>query len=144
MKEFYKNLKFSWYYTKEEKWRVILLVILNIVNIILSVVAPILSAKVIIALTSDNYRQIILIAIAILSIELVAEIFNHFIRVIALKIQKCAKYKIQMDVGANILKVENRCLDEKGSGLFIQRITNDAGRISEAFDYILPFFEKAL
>ena len=137
MKDFYKNLKFSWYYTKEEKWRVILLVILNVINIILSVVAPILSAKIIIALTSDNYRQIILIAIAILSIELVAETINHFIRVIALKIQKRAKYKIQMDVGANILKVENSCLDEKGSGLFIQRITNDAGRISEAFDYIL-------
>ncbi len=137
MKDFYKNLKFSWYYTKEEKLKVILLVIFNVINIVISVIAPILSAWAIIALTSDNYKQIILIAILILGIEVLGELFNYLTRVLALRIQKKAKYRLQMDVGANILKLENSCLDEKGSGVFIQRLTNDTGRISEAFDYIL-------
>lgn len=137
MKDFYKNLKFSWYYTKEEKLKVILLVIFNVINIVISVIAPILSAWAIIALTSDNYKQIILIAILILGIEVLGELFNYLTRVLALRIQKKAKYRLQMDVGANILRLENSCLDEKGSGLFIQRLANDTSRISEAFDYIL-------
>lgn len=41
--------------------------------------------------------------------------------------------KIETTLGATILKIENQNLDEKGSGLFIQRLTNDASKIADIF-----------
>ena len=137
MREFFENLKRSWFYTKEQKFKIVLLVILNAISILFSVIGPILSAKIILALTTNDYKRIILVSLAILVIDVFSEVVNHVVRVISLKIQKNAKYKIQMDLGASVLKLENDCLDKKGSGLFIQRLTNDTSRISEAFDYIL-------
>jgi ABC-type multidrug transport system fused ATPase/permease subunit len=51
---------------------------------------------------------------------------------------ECHK-RIELDLGKEILKVENKCLDKNGSGMFIQRITSDVNRISEVFSNILMF-----
>ena len=41
---------------------------------------------------------------------------------------ECHK-RIELDLGKEILKVENQCLDKNGSGMFVQRITSDVNRI---------------
>lgn len=40
----------------------------------------------------------------------------------------------KIDLVDNVLRVESRCIDEKGSGVFIQRITTDTGRIASGFN----------
>ena len=41
---------------------------------------------------------------------------------------------LEEDLVWNVLRVENYCIDEKGSGLFIQRLTTDTGRIASGFN----------
>ena len=65
MKNLFKNLKFSWQYVKNDKKYLFIITIVNIIDIILNVITPILSAKIIIELTTNNFKRMILIAIMI-------------------------------------------------------------------------------
>lgn len=137
MKEFLKNIKHAWIYAKGQKKYMSILILSNIVNIALSIIAPILSAKIIIELTSNNYTRIIVVALTIFIVEFIQELSRYLARTNSIKMYRNTQYGIVTDLGKNVLKLENTCLDEKGSGLFIQRLTNDTGRIAEVFDSIL-------
>ena len=70
VKELFNNLKFAWSYAKGQKKYLILLNITNIFSIAFSIIAPILSAKIIVSLTSNEYTQIMLIDVLILYIAI--------------------------------------------------------------------------
>ena len=57
--EFFKNLKFAWNYAKNQKKNLIWFIIVNILIIVISVVVPILSAKIIVYLTDNEFHQLI-------------------------------------------------------------------------------------
>ena len=40
--------------------------------------------------------------------------------------------------------MENYCIDEKGSGLFIQRLTTDTGRIASGFNNLADMVTQVL
>ena len=45
--------------------------------------------------------------------------------------------KIEIDLGKNILKLDNNCLDNNNSGVFIQRLTSDTTRMADVFNNML-------
>ena len=55
LKEVWDNLKFTWKYVKSQKINIIGFAICNIVMIIISVIVPVISAKIIVNLTSNNF-----------------------------------------------------------------------------------------
>ncbi|MEE3342989.1 MAG: ABC transporter ATP-binding protein [Bacilli bacterium] len=137
MKSFFKNIKFAYGYAKEDRNYLILTIFLNIISIILRVIMPILSAKIIISLTSNNYIQIISIAFVILVVNFLNDDIYYIFRRIATRIYKDVVSKLGVDLGRNILMLENKSLDDNGSGVFIQRITNDTSRLADVFNGIL-------
>lgn len=58
MKEFLTNIKFVWAYTKGQRLKILCVSILNIVGVFLSVVSPIIGAKVIMNITNENLSQL--------------------------------------------------------------------------------------
>lgn len=137
MKKFLKNLKFTWKYAKGQKKYLIIFILANIINIVFSIITPILSAKIIIELTTNNYLQIILIALMILFVNLAVDTMHYIIRRCSIKIYTNTLSVLEVDLGKNILKIENECLDTKGSGLFIQRLTNDTSRLADIFGFLI-------
>ena len=144
MKEFISNFKKTWKYAKNQKKNVIMIIILNIVNIIINVVTPILSAKIIIELVGNNYTRILLIAFIIFILQFLTEATRCLTSIISIKMYRNIQYEIVTDLANNILKIENKCLDTEGSGLFIDRITNDTRRTSEVFDSIINLISGIL
>ena len=144
MKEFISNFKKTWKYAKNQKKNVIMIIILNIVNIIINVVTPILSAKIIIELVGNNYTRILLIAFIIFILQFLTETSRCLTSIISIKMYRNIQYEIVTDLANNILKIENKCLDTEGSGLFIDRITNDTRRTSEVFDSIINLISGIL
>ena len=65
MKEFLDNLKKSWHFVGDEKKSFIPFVILNLIMVAISIVAPVLSAKVIVALTGNELKQVLYIVLVI-------------------------------------------------------------------------------
>lgn len=133
MKEFWENLKKAWIYGKGQKKFIIGYIIFNIVFIFINLVIPILGAKSIVKLTDNKLDQVLLIGFIILIIELLRNFTNYITGYFRQQIYRETYSRIETTLGAEILKIENQNLDEKGSGLFIQRLTGDASKIADIF-----------
>ena len=136
MKEFIKNIKFAWYYAKEQKNKIIGFVICNIVYMIIGIVVPILSAKIIVNLTNNILEQVIFIAFILFLVENLRNVLLLLVRLFAQKTYRETFTKLQLDLGKSILKLKNSCIDENSSGVFIQRLTNDTSKIADVFNLI--------
>ena len=133
MRETLSNIKFAYQYVKDQKLKMLALFASCIFTVIISVILPILSAKIIVNLTSNKLYQVLNISIIILAIELVRNIFNYMGRMSAQKIHREGFKRLQIHLGKEILKIENQCLDNSSSGVFIQRLTSDTTRIADVF-----------
>lgn len=133
MKEFFSNLKKAWVYGKGQKKFIIGYIVFNIIFIFINLFVPILSAKAIVELTNNKLNQVVFIGFVILVVELLRNFANHITGYFRQQIYRETYSKIETTLGAEILKIENQSLDEKGSGLFIQRLTNDASKIADIF-----------
>ena len=133
MKEFFSNLKKAWVYGKGQKKFIIGYIVFNIIFIFINLFVPILSAKAIVELTNNKLDQVVLIGFVILVVELLRNFANYITGYFRQQIYRETYSKIETTLGAEILKIENQSLDEKGSGLFIQRLTNDASKIADIF-----------
>ena len=136
MKELFSNLKITWKYTKNQKYKLLKLIIWNIIGILISVVVPILSAKVIVYLTEGVFEQLILTCIMIFVIENLRNFANYFSRHYTQIIYRESFTSIQTCLGKEILKLENTVIDSNSSGTFIQRLTNDTSRLAEIFNLL--------
>ena len=136
MKEFFNYMKFAWKYAKDEKKKIAAYIIFNFITICISIFVPILSAKIIVSLTEGAFKQVLLISVVILFVELSRSISNYFVRRYAQIIHRESFCKLQIDLGKEMLKLENKVIDENSSGVFIQRLTNDASKIADIFNVL--------
>lgn len=136
MKELFSNLKITWKYTKNQKYNLLKLIIWNIIGVFISVFIPILSAKVIVYLTESVFNQLIYTCITIFVVENLRNFANYFSRCYTQIIYRESFTTIQSSLGKEILKLENKVIDNNGSGTFIQRLTNDTSRLAEIFNLL--------
>ena len=133
MKELLKNIKFVWQYAKSEKVKIFIYCILNVIRVISSIMVPIISANVIVNLTDSNIKQFVYMGAVFLGITLAIQVIDYFCSKIYEKILKNTYINIQYNLGSEILRLNNKTLDETGSGVFIQRLTGDTQSISTIF-----------
>lgn len=137
MKDFIGNLKFTWNYVKEQRKYLVIIIMAYLFSIVNSILFPLLSAKIVIELTSNDYAQIFIIALVIFVVELFDN-FTHFISYYySSKMYNNILSKIGIEVGRNILKIENSCLEKNGNGVFIQRMTGDTSRLADIFNNLI-------
>ena len=144
MKEFIDNLKFAWKYAKDQKKRLIGYVLCNIFSIIISIFVPILSARVIVDLTANQFYQVLLISFIILIVELIRNIINYLARYYSQVIYRETFTLVQESLGREILKLENQCIDRNSSGVFIQRLTNDTSKIADIFNVLNRYLSNII
>lgn len=139
MEELFKNLKFTWQYSKGQKYKLMVFIFSNILDVIISVVVPILSAKAIVSLTDNLFKQLILISIVLFLVECSRNVVHYIESYCVQFIYRETFVKIQTDLGRKILQLENKVVDTNNSGVFIHRLTNDTSRISDIFG-LLSFY----
>lgn len=144
MKEFIKNLKFAWNYTKDQKLKLILLFFINILAIIVSILMPIYYAKIMVELSNNDLFNLFIVAIILAFIELARSLINYFNRLIAQIIYKDSFTKIQIELGKETLKLENKVMEENGSGVFIQRLSSDASSLADIFYTLFEYITNLL
>ena len=144
MKEFFSNLKFVWQYAKDQKAKLIKYILCNFVVVIISVVVPIISANIIIYLTDSMFYQLLMMASVLCLLELLRNMLNYFSRYYSMIIFRESFIKIQTELGQNILKLENRIIDNNSSGVFIQRLTSDTSRLADIFNVLNLYLSRIL
>lgn len=144
MKELFHNLKAVWKYSKDQKSKIILYLISHIITIFLGVVLPIVSARIIIELTDSNLKQLILMGIVLFAIENCYNFTNYIQRYTTQRVFLQSYINIQTALGKEILKIENNIMDNEGSGVFLQRITQDTSKISDMFNSFIFLLSKII
>ena len=104
--------------------------------IIVWILIPILTANIIVSLTNNEFNQLILTTITIFVIVNTHNIINYFSRKYSFIIYRDSFTKLEIELGKEILKIENKVMDENGSGVFIQRLSNDTSRLSDIFNVL--------
>ena len=139
MKEFVKNLKLAWKYARNQRLQLVLFIITNIFIISISLIIPIYYSKIVIELTNNMLYQILVIGIIIAGLEILMDITRYFNKFFAQNIYRESFTKIQIDLGNEILKLDSKTLEDNGSGVFIQRLSNDASNMADVFNNILNY-----
>lgn len=144
MKEFISNLKKLNKYCKGQKCKIILFFLFSLFMVALTVVMPLINAKFIVLLTQNNFVRLFYMAIFLFLMEMAYDLFNYFAHKIKLKLFRDVLNELVIDLSKNILRIENKSLDSHGSGVFIQRLTGDASRLSEVIDVTVLKFTNIL
>jgi len=136
MKDLRKNLKFAWQYAKDVKNKIIMFIVFDFAQIIISIILPIISAKMIVKLTSNELEQVLYLAITLFLIQTTRNIIDFYSEYFIQYSYKEILKKLQMDLSKTILKLKNSCIEKTSSGLFIQRISGDTTKIADIFNII--------
>ena len=134
MKEFWNNLKFVWMYAREQKGYLIKFVLITVLDIIISIIVPILSAKKIVNLTNNLFYQLVDVTILIFLIDMVGNVFNYLASFYSQRIYRGIFIKLKVALGESVLSLKNDTVDKNGSGVFIQRMSGDASDLADIFN----------
>lgn len=136
---FFGYLKKTYTFAKNDKKYLVFFLIGSILYCIISVIAPLLSAKQIVSLTSELWKQLAFITFCILCIELLRNVVRYFNNCFMNRFFYSVKKNIQLAVARETLKLKMNTLNQNSSGLFIERINNDSDTLSDMFIIIIDY-----
>ena len=137
-------IKKTYKYAKEDKKYLIYFVIACVLYSVVSVVAPLFSAKRIVALTSEVWEQVILITILIFIVEIGRNLVRYFSNMCTTKFFYAVKKNIQLAAASATLKIDMQTLNANSSGLFIERINNDTGTMADIFVIVIDYLSEII
>ena len=114
-----------------------LAMVLQVVNIGVNVIGPLLTAQIIVAYTESEIKKVILIAIALLAQVTVWNILWYFSSCL-LKTSYTEMIKdMRSSIAQQVLSIKTVHMDENGSGLFTQRMINTTMMIADQINSIM-------
>lgn len=131
--EFLKNIKRTWQYIKDCKLNLVGYGLVSMTEAILGAILPLVSAQIILNITSGVMEQLILSAIAVFLIGAVLYTMFYFKGFLFQKIYQKTLNGLQIAVAKETLKLEISEIDKSSSGLFIDRLNRDTQDISSMF-----------
>ena len=139
-----KNYKFAWKYVREHRKLLFFSIIIQFISVILGVVAPVLSAKVVVRYMDNQVTQVIVVAAVLLAVQLLKNLLLVGSNKGYNKVYSGTLNALEEDLVMGALHIKNHCMEEKGSGLFIQRLTNDTARMATGFGRIADMIAQAV
>ena len=130
MRKFIKNVRLLWPYIKSAKFNIIKCILCNIISIVFKIIVPILLAKVIISITNDELVRLLQIAVVIFGVGIIDNFVRGYSHKYSQKIRKTGMINLQKRLSREILKISQGTLNKKGSGFFINSLTEDADEVT--------------
>lgn len=131
--EFLKNIKRTWQYIKDCKLNLVGYGLVSMTEAVLGAILPLVSAQIILNITSGVMEQLILSAIAVFLIGAVLYTMFYFKGFLFQKIYQKTLNGLQIAVAKETLRLEISEIDKSSSGLFIDRLNRDTQDISSMF-----------
>ena len=137
-------LRFVWQYTQPHKWWFILGVTTQAILVAIQVAAPLISARVIVALTQGVAEQIMIAAAALLAINAVSDVVTIACNRAYNVVYNKTLTLLEADLVHHALRITSQCLDQKGTGLFIQRLTQDTAQLATGFNTLADLISQSV
>jgi len=138
----YTVIKKSMPYIKKGKKYIFLYAFILTLFIIVNIVSPLLSAKVVLNITGGLFDKVLLVSAVILFLEISRNFFEFSASVIYNKFYFSFLNDIQGDLARETLKLDIREIDKHSSGVFIDRLTKDAEELSEIFQLAMWYLSR--
>ncbi|SEA65416.1 ATP-binding cassette, subfamily B [Oribacterium sp. KHPX15] len=129
-----ENLIFTWKYTGQSKGYLTLAVVLQLVSVVFLIIAPVLSAKIIVHLTDKAVYQVLWTALILFVVNLANAAIMSGCNWAYNVVYNKTLTLLEVEISKNVLRIENRAVEENGTGLFIQRLTVDTSNLATAFN----------
>lgn len=130
MKELICNFKLIWPYMKDEKVNIIKYIISSILAIIINIILPIISAQIIVNLTNSLFKQMIIMVVVLFLISNIKNFLQYMQTYYDINFYWNSYSKMQKKVNSELLKLSNDSLDKNNTGVFVERLTYDTGRVT--------------
>ena len=137
-----KNIRFSWKYMHGQRKTFVAAVVSQLVSVGLKIAAPLLSAEVIVRLEAGIFSQILMIAVALLAVLAVTDLALFAANRCYNKVYNKTLTNLEKDLVDGALRITNGCIDEKGTGLFIQRLTADITALATGFNTLADLISQ--
>ena len=134
MKDFIKNIKKVGKFSKSQTKRIILYYFCHIISIVVGIIMPIASAKIVVNITNNATYQIVIFSFYIFFLESTYSVLFYFERALTNYIYREIMGTMEVDLSKEVLKLSNKSIDANSSGVFISRLTKDTSQIAEIFN----------
>ena len=134
------NFKMSWYFIKKQKKIIIPMLILSIILSLIGVLTPILSAKLLLNLSNKALDKLLNIALFIFLVEATRNIISFIFSLISEKCMTKIITEVRLEMLRETFRIETSETDKNNTGIFIDRIKNDTGRITNIFSDLTSSF----
>lgn len=128
------NLRFAWKYTRSNKKYLLLALILQLISVALLIVAPVISARIIVDFTEKATDRLILTALMLFAVNIASQIFISGSNLAYNTLYNRTLTVLETDISSKVLRITNRSFCSNGTGLFIQRLTTDTSNLATAFN----------
>ena len=140
----FKNLKRLYVYFKDSKKIIIGIIIFTIIRSLVGVVTPLLSANIVLHLTDGLWKELLITAGILTIINVISSSFSLVEEDLNNKLNISVDVAIQTNIAKEILELEVCELDTKSTGLFIERLNNDARGLSNTFMFLMYYVSSVL
>ena len=137
-----KNIRLSWKYMLGQRKTFVLAVVSQLISVALKIAAPVLSAEIILKLETGVFNGILLIAAALLAVLVVTDLALFVANRSYNKVYNKTLTNLEKDLVDGALRITNGCIDEKGTGLFIQRLTVDTTSLATGFNTLADLLSQ--
>lgn len=127
------DIKKMWKYIKKAKISLLGYGIVSILEAASSIIVPLITAKIILNMTSSAIKQLLLSAVALLIVKLITSLLVFFKSIFYRKIYHKTLIGLQTSLASEILNIEIEEINKNTSGLFINRLNKDTSEISSVF-----------
>ena len=133
MKETLKNIKIIYKYGREYRTALLFETIGSLLGIAIGIAMPILTAQLVVHITSNDWHQLLYMSILIFIIQIVNALKTVLIRKNTQKFTVGVTEKLQKQISKEILKISQTDIDSNSTGVFVQRMTSDADELANMF-----------
>lgn len=135
----WQNFKSTYKYAKKGKKYLWIFLIINVLMTIISVIAPIMAAQRLLALTSNNYSKLLVFILLIFGIEIIRNFCNLAYNYTYSKFYYDARKNLQLELIRETLRITQKDLNNKSSGVFIERINGDTDNLTDIFTILIDY-----
>ncbi len=140
----FKNYAFAWHYVRTQRKLLYTSVLLQFGSVVLGIVAPVLSARIVTNYMENKALRVIAVAAVLFGVQALKNLLLVACNKGYNKVYTSMFSELEDDLIRGALRIKNQCLDEMGSGLFIQRLTGDTNRMATGFGRIADMIAQAV
>ena len=126
------NIRKTYRYVRPWRASLIKFAVISVVEAIIGIVVPMLSAQIILDITDNKIDQLIFTALTLLGVSIIMSVCGYLEDLSYRRLTRGMLVGMQIDVARETMKIETCELDQKSSGVFIDRLNNDTRDVAQA------------